>query len=775
MMDSGSLADIDDEYEKLVIQLNPPRVTVDNTSSRKATLVQVASANRHGSLLDVVQVLTDLNLSISRAYISSDGEWFMDVFHVVDQCGNKIYDNEVIDRIQQSLSTRALSSRPLRRSVGIEASSEHTSIELIGRDRPGLLSEIFAVLVDLKCNVVAAEVWTHNSRMASVVYITDEVNGGPIDDSDRLAKVKRLLRYILKGDRDKSAKTATSMGVTHTQRRLHQMLYADRDYDKDDTDGEDAASDRSKPVVTVENCTEKGYSMVNLRCKDRPKLLFDTVCTLTDMQYVVFHATVIAEGPEAYQEYYIRHVDGSPISSEGERQRLILCLEAAIRRGNTEVDDDEYAKLIRRMNPPRVVIDNDACDNATVIRVDSIKKHGILLEVIQVLTDLNLIITKAYISSDGSWFMDVFNVTDRNGNKVRDKEIICCIQNSLGSDACSFPGIGNSVGIVPSKEHTFIEMTGTDRPGLLSEICAVLANRNCSVAKAELWTHNTRVAAVVHVTEESTGGAVEDPERLSAIKELLCNVLRGDNDSRMGRMTVSKDRTHTERRLHQMMFGDRDYESTVVGAGDDKPRPQVAVMDCAEKDYSVVILRSRDRPKLLFDTVCTLTDMQYVVFHGTVDTRDDEAYQEYFIRHVDGYPINSEAERQRVIKCLEAAIERRTTEGLEMVLRTEDRHGLLSDVTRVFRENGLTIRRAEISTQEGKASDTFYLSEMSGKPVEAKTIDSICRQLGEMVVRVKQSPLLAPKPPEVAGATSFLFGNLLKASLQSFRSVRSYS
>lgn len=39
---------------------------------------QVASANRHGSLLDVVQVLTDLNLSISRAYISSDGEWFMD-------------------------------------------------------------------------------------------------------------------------------------------------------------------------------------------------------------------------------------------------------------------------------------------------------------------------------------------------------------------------------------------------------------------------------------------------------------------------------------------------------------------------------------------------------------------------------------------------------------------------------------------------------------------------------------------------------------------------
>ncbi|TQD96244.1 hypothetical protein C1H46_018153 [Malus baccata] len=56
--------------------------------------------------------------------------------------------------------------------------------------------------------------------------------------------------------------------------------------------------------------------------------------------------------------------------------------------------DDEYEKLIRRMNLPRVVIDNRA------------NKHGILLEVVELVTDLNLIVTKAYISSDGGWFMD---------------------------------------------------------------------------------------------------------------------------------------------------------------------------------------------------------------------------------------------------------------------------------------------------------------------------------------------------------------------------------
>lgn len=40
------------------------------------------------------------------------------------------------------------------------------------------------------------------------------------------------------------------------------------------------------------------------------------------------------------------------------------------------------------------------------MQVDSANKHGILLEVVQILTDLNLIVTKAYISSDGGWFMD---------------------------------------------------------------------------------------------------------------------------------------------------------------------------------------------------------------------------------------------------------------------------------------------------------------------------------------------------------------------------------
>lgn len=44
--------------------------------------------------------------------------------------------------------------------------------------------------------------------------------------------------------------------------------------------------------------------------------------------------------------------------------------------------------------------------NWLIMKVNSENKQGLLLEVVQILTDMNLIIIKSYISSDGGWFMD---------------------------------------------------------------------------------------------------------------------------------------------------------------------------------------------------------------------------------------------------------------------------------------------------------------------------------------------------------------------------------
>ncbi|OIV96760.1 hypothetical protein TanjilG_19919 [Lupinus angustifolius] len=436
--------------------------------------------------------------------------------------------------------------------------------------------------------------------------------------------------------------------------------------------------------------------------------------------------------------------------------------------------DPEYENFSNRLNPPRVSVDNATCHDCTLIKVDSVNKPGILLEVVQILTDLEFIITKAYISSDGGWFMDVFHVTDQQGKKITDSKTIDIIEKALGPKSQSKEGAkswpGKRVGVHSVGDHTAIELIGRDRPGLLSEISAVLASLDFNVVAAEVWTHNLRIACVLHIND-ATNQVVDDPKRLSLIEEQLNNILRGCEDGeKVARTSFSVGFTHMDRRLHQMLFADRDYEGSGVTTEVDNPpffKPKITIECCEEKGYSVVSVRCKDRAKLMFDIVCTLTDMQYVVFHATISSDAPYASQEYFIRHMDGCTLDTEGEKERVIKCIEAAIRRRVSEGVSLELCAKDRVGLLSEVTRILRENGLTVCRAGVSTRGEQALNVFYVRDASGNPVDMKMIEALRKEIGKtMMVDVKRVPANA-KAPETKGwaKTSFFFGNLLERFL----------
>lgn len=438
--------------------------------------------------------------------------------------------------------------------------------------------------------------------------------------------------------------------------------------------------------------------------------------------------------------------------------------------------DPEYESLSIRINPPRVSVDNHSCVDCTLVKVDSVNKPGILLEVVQILADLDLIITKAYISSDGGWFMDVFHVTDQQGNKITDNMTIDYIEKALGpkghtsDESKTWPA--KRVGVHSMGEYTAIELVGRDRPGLLSEISAVIANLKFNVAAAEVWTHKTKIACVVYLNDDSTSKGVDDPTRLSAMEEQLKNILRvcGGDDDKVGHTNFSMGLTHIDRRLHQMLFAEMDSEGK--GLTDEAEcaaflELKISVDRCLEKGYSVVTVRCKDRPKLMFDIVCTLTDMKYVVFHATISSDSPYATQEYYVRHVDGTPVNTEGEEERVIRCIEAAILRRVSEGLSLELCGKDRVGLLSEVTRVLRENGLSVSRAGVTTVGEQAVNIFYVRDASGNPVDMKTIERLRKEVGQtMMLNVKKAPSSSTsKVPQIRNKTTFSFGSLLERFL----------
>ncbi|XP_066159377.1 ACT domain-containing protein ACR5 isoform X3 [Oryza sativa Japonica Group] len=376
----------------------------------------------------------------------------------------------------------------------------------------------------------------------------------------------------------------------------------------------------------------------------------------------------------------------------------------------------------------------------------------------------------------GSWM---------DGNKLYDGQVIDRIELSLGAGSLSFrapPERSVEVEAEAAAAQTAIELIGKDRPGLLSEVFAVLTDLKCNIVSSEVWTHDARMAALVHVTDADTLGAIDDQDRLDTVKRLLRHLLRGGGAGARDRKATARAAipaprrdgaaAHAPRRLHQMMHDDRaaaaPQPSSSSGDGGGRGRPVVEVVDCAERGYTLVNVRCRDRPKLLFDTVCTLTDMQYVVFHGTVIAEGSEAYQEYYIRHLDDSPVTSGDERDRLGRCLEAAIQRRNTEqGLRLELYCEDRVGLLSDVTRIFREHGLSVTHAEVATRGARAANVFYVVAASGEPVEAHAVEAVRAEIGEQVLFVREDAG-GGEPRSPPGRDRRSLGNMIRSRSEKF-------
>lgn len=114
-------------------------------------------------------------------------------------------------------------------------------------------------------------------------------------------------------------------------------------------------------------------------------------------------------------------------------------------------------------------------------------------------------------------------------------------------------------------------------------------------------------------------------------------------------------------------------------------------------------------------------------------------------------------------------------QGLELHLCAKDRIGLLSSITRILRENGVYIKRAEISTKGGKARHIYYVTDVSGDQVDPQIVESIREQIGQDVLQVKWNSRCPEKQPPQEKGIGFTLGNLFwNRAFPSFL-VRSFS
>ncbi len=148
------------------------------------------------------------------------------------------------------------------------------------------------------------------------------------------------------------------------------------------------------------------------------------------------HIATLLNG-KALDSFFIEDATGGPFDNP----RKLVRLRRAIRDSvagklkplqELAAEGPSYPSRYRVFKvPPRVLIDNEASRDHTVVEVNGRDRPGLLYEVALALTGMRLVIRRARIATFGERVVDVFYLQDKEGNKIESKRRQATIEEKL--------------------------------------------------------------------------------------------------------------------------------------------------------------------------------------------------------------------------------------------------------------------------------------------------------------------------------------------------------
>ncbi|RPI16106.1 MAG: [protein-PII] uridylyltransferase [Lysobacterales bacterium] len=202
-----------------------PVVAVREVAERGGNAVVTYLPHRRHNFARTTALLDQMGLNILDARITPlEGGLSLDTYLVLEDTGAPIGDRHRAAAIEQQLwrvlqlpedatppavTRRAprqarMFSTPTQITFTEDPLHQHTIIELIAGDRPGLLSEVGKVLLSAHADVVMARIMTIGERAEDVFHVTGE-NGGPLSDESRRLLEDRLHEALDRRDPTRAA------------------------------------------------------------------------------------------------------------------------------------------------------------------------------------------------------------------------------------------------------------------------------------------------------------------------------------------------------------------------------------------------------------------------------------------------------------------------------------------------------------------------------------------------------------------------------------------
>jgi [protein-PII] uridylyltransferase len=202
-----------------------PLVAVRESTERGGNAVLTYMPHRRHNFARTTALLDQMGLNILDARITAlDRGLSIETYLVLEDTGAPIADRHRAHEIEQQLwrvlqlpedATPPAVTRRAPRQVRMfttptqigfseDPLRQHTILELIAGDRPGLLSEVGKVLLAERVDVITARILTIGERAEDVFHVTDDL-GRPLGEELRTRLQQRLVEAL---DRRESAGVA---------------------------------------------------------------------------------------------------------------------------------------------------------------------------------------------------------------------------------------------------------------------------------------------------------------------------------------------------------------------------------------------------------------------------------------------------------------------------------------------------------------------------------------------------------------------------------------
>ena len=191
---------------------------------------------------------------------------------------------------------------------------------------------------------------------------------------------------------------------------------------------------KSKIINSVNflNYDYKEYSIVVVTSKNRPGILKDIVSGFTHSQSNILSSRIISlNNNQVIDVFWVTNFLNKGVLDLNEQERAAGHVMNALDKKDfkpLQISGKDKHKL--EVNP-RITIDNEMSGQVTTFQILSGDRPGLLMDILGVFHNRQISVQSAKISTYGEKVFDIFQLTNRNNEKIKDNKLLKLIEKDL--------------------------------------------------------------------------------------------------------------------------------------------------------------------------------------------------------------------------------------------------------------------------------------------------------------------------------------------------------